>query len=512
MSNVVDFPPDRQSRRMSAAESRAASADRATTLRTALSANLPMIPADQITVAEGVWRLLDRLTRAGVSKAAVLQKAINAKKEDSTKWLNQYALNPNRPLGSKAGLRLNKKPGRYIKIIDVAAELGGVNSNDALLEVFEATSLAASSKASLAAPEFEELARQLREVGGAVAVKYDLQRFFQSAYRAGVSLQVLNGDEDSRENRLDPDGIELHICSSRDESVWPVRLRQASDDFYNHWQSETVPLYPSVIIGEWNIGDAQTFHFDENVDVEHGAPATACGSGTAEGNYSAELILCIIPTGEDMRPEPALRIRIGLACSEIDSQGLYLVDPEQETVRFQVNGIILSTSPSGSLRVRQEGRSDWSGPTHRLWHDGSALPGPIGDYFPAAGNGRRDGCTFVPITGIIAQDWFSLDIYATKGTDVSEEALNIRALGHHLFGEANGEYFSPFKAGTIAAALDHCLTGRDGSDPLKALSDSAKRLVGLFGDAEALAKVKRDAGLARLDRRIQEMSEQEPSK
>ena len=83
MSNVIHLPPVHRGHAISAADGRAAVAERADALRAVLTDNRPMMREDQVTVAEAIGRLLDRLRRQGIAKAQVLLEANIAKtKED----------------------------------------------------------------------------------------------------------------------------------------------------------------------------------------------------------------------------------------------------------------------------------------------------------------------------------------------------------------------------------------------------------------------------------------------
>lgn len=94
-------------------------------------------------VAEKLWLLLDEIERGprGVTKARVLQKAIGAKPEDSTKHLPRYALRPSEdPLVSdqRAGYLL-KTATKFVRIARVAAELAEMDADEAVLRVLDRT-------------------------------------------------------------------------------------------------------------------------------------------------------------------------------------------------------------------------------------------------------------------------------------------------------------------------------------------------------------------------------------
>ena len=165
---------------------RAGRTDRVRLLRKALGGNpTPKLgAADQEAVSRDLYRLLHRVQEErGIPKSKVLRQARIGDEDDSTKHLSQYATPPNR----KPAKRLNKKVAAFAKLTRAAAELAGLDEEEALLEVFGRASFWQSSSTRQASPEFEELATRLRFVMDGVARKYDLTRFFGDVLKSGNS-------------------------------------------------------------------------------------------------------------------------------------------------------------------------------------------------------------------------------------------------------------------------------------------------------------------------------------
>ena len=135
-------------------------------------------------------------------------------------------------------------------------------------------------------------------------------------------------------------------------------------------------------------------------------------------------------------------------------------------------------------------------------------------YFPMNGNNQRRACQFLPLTGTVAEDWFSLPAFdmELQGWHPSQVPTHIRVLGEPLFSNISADDFSPFQANTIAAGLDQCLSGKHGPSLLDILDARAGQFVKLFRDASALARADRDAAMARLDARLRQMRGEDPSR
>lgn len=505
MGDVVNFgglrgrQPNRDARQQAASvRSHDDRAERAAELRKRLKVNRPMSWEDRTIIARGVWRWLDRLQSSGTAtKAQTLRKAGIGSESDSTKHLGQYAFNPAHSNGG-AG-RLNKKPQKYVAILDAVAELSGTDRDIVLLDVFDATSLSASGVVRMAEPEFEELAARLRLIADAVAAKHGLQHYFKRVLRSGVCLKVSNEGEQTKAKPFEPDDIELESQDSFEPLDWPVILRRPCDDFQRHDGWGEVPLYPTLVLGRWDVGDECRFWHKEACDDDED-----CSSSSSEtvvrGQYSAEFRFCIVPSGPDLHPEAALRVVIGVRCSSplSDPPDYEYVGPD-----FIVRGRVLSTS---GILVGSRGEKNYM-----LRAESLELPDPMSRYFTSSNESQVDGCIFLPLTGIVAQDWFNLECGVhLSDYSVREQPLHVRTLGEALLNFPRNSCFSPFKMNTIASALDHCLTNNGQNNPLDLLDEHAGRLVRMFSNAELEECARRERELGRLDDRLRRMASQKP--
>ncbi len=492
MSNIIDFQSNRRDQNRSTAENQAQQAARLGAMKAALAANRPMAPSDQKTVAEAIWRLLDRLKGQGVSKAETLQKAGVSGEGDSTKHLGQFALNPDQPKESRNVSRLNKKPRVYKNIVNAAAQLTGADADMLLIEVFGATSLVTSHIIRSAAPEFDELAQRLCDIVDAVASKHDLKTYFHDVLRAGVQLRVSNEDDETEKKPLAADEIEISFKPGYwTEYEWPLAFFEKTNDFRHHDICQNVPAYPSIFLGDWMFEEDCRFQAD-NKEQDYSDEPVRLGAGEAvDGMWSVELRLCIIPTGQDLRPTPSFRVTVGTWC------GLSHAFEGNVSNHF-TKGYIPDNVPC-DVRLWDIGTSAPKEFPLRLWRENLTLPPLLHTYFRDQG---CNGCIFLPITGVVVKDWF--DRFPFDRLSGHNVPLHVRKVGKDLL-DFIVEDFTPFKARSLAAAFDHCLSGKGGSNPLDLLDNQAAQLVSLFNDASTIAREERDAGIAHLDSRLRQM-------
>ncbi len=498
MSNIIDFQSNRRDQNRSTAENQAHQAARLGAMKAALAANRPMAPSDQKTVAEAIWRLLDRLKGQGVSKAETLQKAGVSGEGDSTKHLGQFALNPDQPKESRNVSRLNKKPRVYKDIVNAAAQLTGADADTLLIEVFGATSLATSHIIRSTAPEFDELAQRLCDIVDAVASKHDLKTYFHDVLRAGVQLRVSNEDDETEKKWLEPDEIEVlfepGLCSKLE---WPLDFYQTNYDFQQYDSSGTVPVYPTIFLGDWMFEEDYRFQSDNKEEDDSAEPAPLGNGEAVEGTWSVELRLCIIPIGRDLRPTAAFRVTVGTCCDLSSASG-------QGSSAQYTKGRIFDNVPS-DVRHLDIGRSAHKDLPIRLWRENFVLPTLLQAYFKDQGT---NGCIFLPITGVVVRDWFDRRPFDDRWE--YNLPIHIRKVGKRLL-NFEVEDFTPFKAGSLAATFDHCLSGKGGSNPLDLLDNQAAQLVSLLNEASTTARQERDAGMAHLDSRLRQMHTEKSS-
>ncbi len=309
MGKVIGFSRRAPSRREpDPAEERERLRESAAALREELSKNRKTSSEDRTRIAEALWKLLDRVERqAGYSVTDVFVAAGVSEREDSTKRKTNFAVDPAWPQDRKTKARVVITPRRQLEIVSAVAKLTTWDADELLMEVFGATSLAGPHKGHEAAPEYATLALTLRQVMQAVSAKHRLQAYFQAVARARPALSVVST---RKESSARPKPEEIELCFSEDEWSnhvdWPVTFRKpiAADEFEAF---ETVPPYPTIILGTWDIGEG--FPPLTAAKASRGQPDPGLQAAAEDaGRSSVELRLCIIPVGPEMLPEAALYI------------------------------------------------------------------------------------------------------------------------------------------------------------------------------------------------------------
>ena len=305
----------------SEAEARAQSMARFEALERVLRDRPLMGRPDQLRAAEALWRLLHRAELRNVRKAQVLRAAGVGAEGDSTKHLSQYAVDPAWPEARKGRARLNKRPHKYREIAEAAAKLAGWDARAAVLEVFNETTLAGPRPGQEATPEYEALARTLREITGSVAAKHRLQEYFRTVARSKPALRVLNGDEETAKHRLEPEEIELYFDERSEILPWPISFDYESWDRQHHDCEGTVPPYPTVVLGSWQIGDEFEVRVESDECLRDGERGPSPVGGITSGSYFVELRFCVVPVGLDMQPMGALRVATSVRLENIYADG-----------------------------------------------------------------------------------------------------------------------------------------------------------------------------------------------
>lgn len=479
-----------------------------------------MLRPDQLAVAENLWRVLERVEAGGTKKASVLREAGIGSFGDSTKHLGHYAVNPAWPEERKNKARLNKKVKTYLNIIDAAVKLAGLDPDETLLDVFSSTSMNSPGSGRQAAPEYEELARTLRDIAEAIATKHGLMEYFQKVARERLVLVVqndLNADDiaervaDGQKPNLEPDEIELGFEEHRWSSLyWPIAFYEATREHEEFDDQRYLSPYPAVILGSWLIGDrfpVKVESDDRPAKGEHGP-----FEGITWGHNIMELRFCIIPVGQEMRPEAALRIRTSVLVNSLRAGMPTPDDYSDEWEVLQFPGV---SHVGPYVNLDRLGPDDFhSGETAivcpsgrrilvRLSRDHNSVPTPINAYSKLSDlHSESKLCQFLPVTGIVLEDWLNHDSYL-QCWDVEDEPTHLRVLGEPLLKYTNTKGFSAFKTGTIASDLDHCLM--DTQKPLTMLDARAEQFVQLFEVASVVARTRRERKRTRLEARLRTM-------
>lgn len=525
MGEILDFPGRRHDRARDDA-AQALRRERAAALREALDRNPAMGREDQILVAEALWRLLDRAERgSGIRKDRILREAGIGGADNPRKHLAQYALSPSVSSERRTKARLTKRPRPLLKIADAAARLAGWSVDETLLEVFDASSISAANSPRQAAPEFEELASHLRSIADTIAGKHDLQAYFRAVARAQVSLAVdehaMDLLDDKSEADIEPDEIELGFQERSGLLDWPISFRQRSEDKDYHDDLGTVPPYPSVILGDWEVGEQFPIGVASDTCPQEGEYGPSPFGGEAVGQYSAEIRFCIVPFGPEMQALPALRITPELTILPLRAEAALpdayrspdgsfetLFDDPTEIIRFDN----YDTLPTGKP-VSVEATVIATGRRVRclLTCDAAVVPAIISSTFDLSRidlfglQVPRQRCVFLPVYGTVCTDWLSGSA-SSQTWYASDKTMHVRALGPPVLHNRDGSGFSVFQAGTIAAALDRCLSGKEGPDLIAMLDERAGRFKKLLAQAQGGAEQARERGYARLQARLRTMS------
>lgn len=497
MGEVVRLP--RAGAEGTEAEARARRAARFEALERVLRDRPLMGRPDQLRAAEALWRLLQRAEQRNVTKAKVLRAARIGAEGDSTKHLSHYALDPSLPDARKERARLNKRPTKYRQIAEAAARLAGWDEREAVLEVFNETTLAGTRPGQEAAPEYEALAQTLREVADAVAAKHGLQAYFQEVAKSKPVLRVLNDEEETAKNRLEPEEIELYFDEQSDILTWPMSFDCESGDRQHVDCEGKVPPYPTVVLGAWRVGDEFQVLVESDECLRDGERGPSPVGGTTEGSYVVELRFCVVPEGPDMQPVGALRVSTSVELMDIHSDG----NPFDPIIRFDDSIFLPGNEAERRCIIASSGRRI----DCHLRYDAGDVPELIGKYFDfSVWHLGITGCRFLPLTGPACQDWLGIKM-DWDNWHAREKPLHVRVLGPALLDNEIYSGFSPFPTETVASALDRCLTGHGPGDPVALLDERTAHLVELLADAQDDAKRSRAAGYKNLATRLRAMRE-----
>jgi hypothetical protein len=522
MNNVIPFPDSDQklTAEQVAMRENVIRADHVRQLRIALTERPMMRPADQERVAQALHGLLQRVEqRHGVRKAKVLRQAGIGTNGDSTKHLSQYAIpsDLSRDEILRRSKRLRKKTAPYLAIAKAAAKLAALDEDDVLLEVFGQADFGARAGGTREpAPEFEELASRLRYIAEGIARKYDLTAYFHEVERAGVAPSP-TGECYERERESGPlalEEIEIRFQTAAEPYRWPIEFNQPS------WEAEieALPAYPSLVLGAWEIGSP----FAVSVTAEMtAADGSACQvSGTVQGHYTAELRLCIAPIGKEREATPAVQVRLSPTLSPLHPvapAGRHERTLEQHGERALTDADPIIIFPEQGWCPLKTGQSKVVGRVAatnetivcEICVERDAIPDPFRGYFSDIDSLISDhsfsspSVRFLPITGVVCQDWFGFP-HGENKYHTSERWLDERALGPALsesftmFGY--NYYFHKYPRDTLADELDVRLCNSShGLDLL--LEAQAKRLRELFEEERSSVLEYRDAEWARVQER-----------
>lgn len=319
MSNVVAFPGKPLLEPRADAVGRV---ERAGRLRERIKQSPALSPSDQERIAENLFRLLDGLEKGGAFKrAALCQKVFNASKEDSTKKLRLFTLDPDKAADearrSKALSVLAKKATKYFELAEEAARMGGQDVDATILALVHGTSLVSSAPAEVRNPLGDDLRsailRKLERDGRLVANDTALRRTFECIAR--YPLRHPDGQH-VIPFRMDYD--ELSVAGSVNDDLPFIEDGSSSPPISDAEPTSgwlrLVQNAPTVLVGEVLLAKVEApaivtrhnhyRHDDDPVALDDGE------TWVSDTEFRLQVWLGMFPFGPQMEPRCGLRIQL----------------------------------------------------------------------------------------------------------------------------------------------------------------------------------------------------------
>lgn len=288
------------------AENEATALARAREMRKAAVASPKLLAAEQRRVAENLWGILLEVQRHGVTKAQVLQAAGQGSREDSTKRLPRFALNPDLSPEEKEkrSAHLTKKVVPYLGIAAAAAKLLRRDENAFIPALLAGTRFAALEAAPSDEDEVSvELAEIVRQIAAGLSRKHDLTGLFR-LIRSRTLCRYWDGLRQNIDGRWD-------LWDSFTDGALVLGLQD--DSFL--W---SLP-YPHVLLGWTTLAEDIPFRLQRCRPGAGRWPTPADYQDWGEGDEApqivkgrllAEVRLAILPVGAGGAPEAAFLTRI----------------------------------------------------------------------------------------------------------------------------------------------------------------------------------------------------------
>ena len=451
-----------------------------------------------------MWKMLERLHKEHDVKKSAVFRAVFPKCEDNpTKYLSQFATASGRQTPSKRGYT---KFSTYFDFLR-KVEADWPDAGDLVVEVFAEAQFWRKYQRS-ADSRHVKLMQDLCLVMNGVARKTDLQKYFRAVRDfGGIFTPTIAEWQAEMDGSWSEHQVAMAFELFGDERQhWPIELerpaREAEDG-----NGDSIAAYPLVDLGSWEIGGAFPIAIAANVPAEDGSRAEI--SGTVSGRTLASLHLCIIPTGSELEPTPALRVAL---TTRLDALTEVVVHGEaagagdatlRELLSFPWNNIpaisrgttlIPARIPAGSIDCEC-----------RATVDTDVLPEPFSDYFPPpdAEVQRLNWAAalrFFPLTGLVCLDWFRLPLGYSLRTSLRTRLadwVNPVPLAMRGVTESGGE----FEPGSSINAIDAFLRNpEDGLD--RELETSARTRIALMERTLADARQAREDGWQQVVRRL----------
>ena len=360
-----------------------------------------------------MWKMLERLHKEHDVKKSAVFRAVFPKCEDNpTKYLSQLATASGGQLPANVGTRNFRPISIFFERSRRIGQMRATSWSKCLLK------RSSGGMQRSADSRHVKLMQDLCLVMNGVARKTDLQKYFRAVRDfGGIFTPTIAEWQAEMDGSWSEHQVAVAFELFGDERQhWPIELerpaREAEDG-----NGDSIAAYPLVDLGSWEIGGAFPIAIAANVPAEDGSRAEI--SGTVLGRTLASLHLCIIPTGSELEPTPALRVAL---TTRLDALTEVVVHGEaagagdatlRELLSFPWNNIpaisrgttlIPARIPAGSIDCEC-----------RATVDTDVLPEPFSDYFPPpdAEVQRLNWAAalrFFPLTGFVCLDWFRLPL------------------------------------------------------------------------------------------------------
>ncbi|MCA0304336.1 MAG: hypothetical protein LCH95_18165 [Proteobacteria bacterium] len=286
---------------------------------------------DRLSLAENLWEILHSATvrKSGLSIAEILRKAGQGQKEDSTKRLVYFAVDPSLPIEKRLqkAKNLRRHVDRYVHIAMTAAREAGLNADRTLVQLFSRSEYERRAPPQQAEPFDEALADLLVE----------FERDFESAagrpvldtvatyYRKLRQLRVtVNLDGDSDKGWTEPNA---HVW----RSIWPAQDGAISVPLSVKKSIPFMPIGTSWLAEVDGTIAVRAAAFDPSRITVHVVDGESLAPGAqrelpAKINVCAEVALAIFPFHEDSLPRLVLMVKPTIFVSSI---GLTFVGVEK---------------------------------------------------------------------------------------------------------------------------------------------------------------------------------------
>jgi hypothetical protein len=406
MTNVVDFPQPASPAGRGTEER----AERAEALRRRVTERPKLTAADSEQLARNLFLLLARLEKErNLSRADLCRAVFNSSREESTKRLRPFALDP-RKEGRARDRALNalaKKATNYLKLAEQAAKMVGDDPDAAILDLVHGTTLVQDASVQAADPLTRDLRapvfRALERMADAVARRTDLHRTFRlmarypTRERDGWDCGSPDLADDATAVPAGPVNEVPPILE--DGASTPVSAELSPD-----W-TRLVLGAPAVLVGESVLDETSEELMPDALSLRR--PDDETSAPRSGEKWSATIVsrlqvwLGILPFGEAQEPRPTLRLELFKDVTlhrEVPPLDWQSIAPLQQSEGVPAESIEKSNRLFQSLQARSDlpqPRVDFGSPGRSRF--GECLELKLGRFDARFGRSFR----FVPTRSIV---------------------------------------------------------------------------------------------------------------